>query len=40
MRSIRNDERNAGATDGQRLSAEQVGTLKNHRWERNRCTAN
>jgi hypothetical protein len=40
MRSVRNDERNAGATDGQRLSAEQVGALKNHLWERNWYTAN
>lgn len=40
MRSVRNDERNAEATDGQRLSAEQVGALKNHRWERNWYTAN
>jgi hypothetical protein len=26
--------------DGQRISAEQVGKLKNHRWERNWYAAN
>jgi len=40
MRSVRNVERNAGTIDGQRLPAEQVGKLKNHRWERNWYAAN
>ena len=40
MRRVRNVERNAGTIDGQRLPAEQVGTLKNHRWERNWYEAN
>jgi len=30
----------AGTIDGQRLPAEQVGKLKNHRWERNWYAAN
>lgn len=35
MRSVRNVERNSATIDGQRLSADQLAMLKNHRWERN-----
>ncbi len=35
MRSVTNVERNAATSDGRRLTADQVRTLKNHRWERN-----
>lgn len=35
MRSVRNVERNAATSDGQRLSPERLATLKRHRWERN-----
>lgn len=35
MRSVHNVERNAATMDGQRLSAQQVATVKKHRWERN-----
>jgi aryl-alcohol dehydrogenase-like predicted oxidoreductase len=35
MRSVRNAERNAAVSDGRLLSAEQLGLLAKHRWERN-----
>jgi len=35
MRSVRNVERNIAAGDGRGLPAEQVATLKQHRWIRN-----
>ena len=35
MRTVRNVERNAATTDGQRLTPDQVSRLKTHRWERN-----
>ncbi len=35
MRTVRNVERNAATSDGRRLSADQVATLRVHRWERN-----
>jgi aryl-alcohol dehydrogenase-like predicted oxidoreductase len=34
MRTVRNVERNAAVGDGKGLPAEQVATLKRHRWER------
>ncbi|HET8757620.1 MAG TPA: aldo/keto reductase [Solirubrobacteraceae bacterium] len=34
MRTVRNVERNAAVGDGRGLPAEQVATLKRHRWER------
>ena len=35
MRTVRNVERNAAVSDGQRLSEEQLAVLGRHRWERN-----
>jgi len=35
MRTVRNVERNAATSDGQRLSPERLAVLKRHRWERN-----
>jgi aryl-alcohol dehydrogenase-like predicted oxidoreductase len=35
MRSVRNVERNAGTSDGRRLTEEQRDVIRRHRWERN-----
>jgi aryl-alcohol dehydrogenase-like predicted oxidoreductase len=35
MRSLRNVDRNVAVADGQRLRADQLETLRAHRWERN-----
>ncbi|MBA2444466.1 MAG: aldo/keto reductase, partial [Nocardioidaceae bacterium] len=35
MRSVRNVERNAATSDGERLTPEQLEVFTKHRWERN-----
>jgi aryl-alcohol dehydrogenase-like predicted oxidoreductase len=35
MRTVRNVERNAATSDGRRLTPEQRGAVRRHRWERN-----